>query len=299
MASALQLSATRWRLTRDTPGITGSLEFEFTVIADSIQDVTTLEQMYQADFEPPLPPPPTINDDTVILLDRFSREFTKSSAATLISEGNALMVTAPVYTDHFGFGSAESGEVGEMGWSFTNGTVSYAAPVTDRPGIMTRTSAATTNSVASTYPLSGSANALLLKSNLQELHWSTLQSGLLAVATYRFGISTDAAANPPTSGFYLEALPGDTSWFAVRRNGGSEFRTDTGIPIANAWIDFRLRRISSDNWEFYVNNGQFQIINTSGNIPPETTPLIPFSQVIPATAVARFIHHDFFSLVTR
>ena len=299
MADATQLSATRWRLTRDTPGLNGETIFDFHVPSGSSQSVVSLEQMYQDVFNPAPPAAPTIDDGTVIFFDRYQRPFTKQDLAKLVTEGSALSSSPPSFTDHFCFGSTETGEVGEQGWGFTNGTVSYAAPAQDRPGIMTRASAATAGNVASTYPLSSATTGMLVKADLQELAWSVLPVNP-GLATYRVGIANDAAGNPPSDGFYLEALTTDINWFSVRRRAGAETRTDTGIPVSSGtWMDYRLRRVSTDNWEIFINGGAFQIIHTIGNIPLETDVMLPFSQIIPLTAVARSMHHDFFSLVMR
>lgn len=299
MATATQLSDTQWRLTRDTPDPLGRVDFIFNVPSGSSQDVSTLEALYQGVHFPDPPGPPTIEDGTVIFFDRFQRPFTKQDLAKTIQEGAALVATPPAYTDHFCFGSTETGEAGELGWSFTNGSVFYASPVADRPGILTRRSGATAGQAASFYPGSAPATTTLLKSDLQELNWSFFPVSGGGVATYRVGIASDAAGAPPSDGFYLESLPTDTNWFAVRRRAGVETRTDTGMAVSAAWVDYRLRRVSTDNWEVYINGGAFQIIHTIGNIPLEATAMLPFTQIIPNSTTARDLHMDFFSLVTR
>lgn len=291
--AAVRTSASSWNLEDN-----GVILDKFFLAATDTADKTVADlQAIQATLAAQVNGPPAIVDATEIFSDAFGRPYTKQGLAKLVAEGSALVTNPPAYTDHFAFGSAEAGEVGELGWCFSGGTVAYANPSANRPGIMTRASSAVPGDVASLYPLDAPASGMLVKSDLQELAWSFLQPGV--AATYRVGICNDAAANPPSDGFYLEHLPADTNWFSVRRRAGAETRTDTGIPFANAWIDYRLRRVSTDNWEIFINDGAFQVIHTIGNIPLETTAMLPFSQVIPNSASVRYLHHDFFSLVTK
>lgn len=293
--TAVRTGASSWNLEDN-----GVIVDKFFLAATDTADKTVADlQAIQAAVAAQVNTAPTIVDGTEIFADAYGRRYTKQSLAKLVLEGSALVASPPVYTDHFCFGSTETGEVGELGWSFTGGTAAYIAPQDGRPGILSRTSAATSGSVTSLYPLSAANIGLLLKSNLQEVSWSFHQPGNTNVATYRIGVASDAAGNPPSDGLYLESLPTNTNWFTVRRRAGSETRQDTGIPVSNAWTDLRIRRVGADNWEFYVNGGAFQVIYTIGNIPLETTALLPFSQVIPNSANARTLNHDFFSLVTK
>ena len=57
-----------------------------------------------------------------------------------------------VIRDEFTFASTESGEIGELGWGFTNGTWNLVNPEDGHPGTCRRASTAVSGTVASSFP---------------------------------------------------------------------------------------------------------------------------------------------------
>lgn len=202
---------------------------------------------------------------------------------------------APAFFDDFLFASTETGEIGELGWGFTNGTWNLVSAASNHPGICRRASTAVATTVASAYPGGGGTAVNMLFEQLDEISWVVRQPTTVANVDIRIGLANDFTANPPINGAYFEKLSADTNWFGVGRVSNVETRTDTGVAAAaDTWLNFKLRRVSATVLGFSVNGGTE--IEVTGNMPVDSTSLLPGFHLVPTSASARNLDVDFFSM---
>lgn len=202
-----------------------------------------------------------------------------------------------VFHDDFLYLSNETGEVGSLGWSYTNGSVASIAGEANHPGIFRRTSGAVTNEVSSFYPNGSGSTVTMLFGSLDEMTWvfRPITSG--TDFTLRFGIGSGPTGTTMPNGVYLERLAADTSYFGVARSSNTETRTSALKTItANEWTKVRIRRITSSSVGFSIDGGSETTI--SSNVPGATGGQIIFSHIIPTTNNAREVDIDWFSLRT-
>lgn len=205
--------------------------------------------------------------------------------------GSVDQVAAPWLYDEFISGSSETGEVGRLGWSFTNGSMQNANAEANHPGIVTRRSGTTANQVASLYMGAATTRTDIQLQNLDETTFIVAPVASNTDHTVRVGLLADNAGNPPTNGAYFERLAADTNWFRVTRSGGVQTRTDTGVAYGTSWRKLRIRK-NGANIEFYI-DGTLNGTHTT-NVPAGTTGLSFGVQVIPTTTTARDFKIDFF-----
>lgn len=199
-----------------------------------------------------------------------------------------------VLVDDFIVGSGEAGEIGELGWGFTNGTWSATVVVVGHPGIHRRTSTAVAATVASSYLSSNSSTHVATMDMLVEMTWIIKPVTADVDFDLRFGLTTDTASAPAASGVYFEKLAADTNWFAVCRASSTQTRTDMGVAFAADWVKLRLRRVSATAVAFSVNGGAE--IQIATNVPTTNQVLAAGFSVVPQSANARSVDVDFFSL---
>lgn len=218
---------------------------------------------------------------------------TQQLATTAFVANERGDLTAPVILkDDFTFASTESGEIGELGWSFTNGTANLIAPEANHPGIVRRTSSAVAAAVASAYPGGGGTAVVVRWDQIDDQTWIVRPATTDADYDVRVGLFTDATANPPTGGVYIERLAADTNWYGVTRSGGTQTRSASLAAFAASWIKLRIRRIDATTVGFSVNGGA-EVTQTS-NIPGDTTTLVFGWQIVPTTTTARSMDIDAF-----
>lgn len=211
--------------------------------------------------------------------------------------------TAPlVYIDDFLGGSTETGEIGDNGWQFLNGTIAGIGGVADHPGIIRYTSSAVSGTVCALYL--GGAGATVTTGTLatiNEVDEFTFvfreQTAGITDLTMRVGLlgrGDVATAN----GIYLEKVATtDTNWFLTGRVGGVDVaRTDTTVAAGTTnWLKAKFRRISTGEWRVSI-NGAAEVAATA-TVGAAT--LAPIVQLVPGSANARGFEIDFFSLKTK
>ena len=200
-----------------------------------------------------------------------------------------------VIRDQFIRGSTESGEVGDCGWSFSNGSFSNVAAETDRIGIARRTSGTTANQVASMYQSTAGTTSRFLFGAVDEWTWIFRPVTADADFAFRIGLSSGPTTNPFPAGVYLERLSTDTSYFGVARSSSVETRTAALKSfVANEWTKCRFRRISATLVGFSIDGGAETEV--SSNVPGAGGGMEPFCQIIPTTTTARSVDLDDFAL---
>lgn len=212
----------------------------------------------------------------------------------------ALKISDPAavvrMVDEFMFGSGESGELGDMGWSITNGSAALTTPESNHPGVLARTSGAVAGQIASMYTASAGTVPVIRFDQCGDCHWVIAPNSAGSDGSYRFGFSSDLTTETPVQGFYFERKSTDANWFGVSRAASAETRVDTGVVFAAAWTTLRLRRIDAATVGFSVNGGAEVTITT--NIPSASHTLAIGNQLIPSAAAAVTVRMDAFSLAS-
>jgi hypothetical protein len=218
-----------------------------------------------------------------------------AGTVTIASTGGGGAATDPVTTlsefDDFLSGPLTSGQIGKLGWQFTNGTIAAIDAEANHPGIVRRSSSSTANQMCPLFPV---ANAIrqILPADTFSVTW-IVRLGLADTETgVRVGLTARADSNPPSDGIYFEKLPADTAWFRVTRAGAVETRTTTGIAATGAWAKLRVRRLNASTIGFTIDGAAEQTVTAT--IP--TIALIPWVQVWTSTANVKNLEIDLFAL---
>lgn len=218
---------------------------------------------------------------------------TQQLATTAFVSNERGDLSAPVILkDDFTFASTESGEIGELGWSFTNGSANLITPEANHPGIVRRTSSAVAAAVASTYPGGGGTAVVVRWDHIDDQTWIIRPATTDPDYDVRIGFFSDGTANPPSNGIYFERLAADTSWYGVTRASASQTRSAALAAFAADWIRLRIRRIDAATVGFSVNGGAE--VTQTGNMFPGTTVLVFGWQIVPTAATARSVDIDAF-----
>jgi hypothetical protein len=209
----------------------------------------------------------------------------------------ALPTAARVWRDDFHAGSTETGEIGEQGWTITNGSIVAPASVAqNHPGVITRRSGTTAAQVASMYV---NATVSMLDHRFDELDVFYLIGAMIATNAdhiIRFGLAgNDVSANPPTHGVFIERLAADASFFGVVRNGGAQTRTAALIAQDLNFHKFRIRRVDATHVGFQVDALSEVVIGPDANIPDAADAVKAFLQIVPSSTTARDYSIDFAS----
>lgn len=203
---------------------------------------------------------------------------------------------AYILNDDFLFASVETGEIGDLGWSFTNGAWNLVVAEAQHPGICRRASTAVSGTVASAFPGGAGTTVNIRFDQWREMWWIVKPVTTVADVDIRIGVANDLTANPPINGAYIEKLSTDTNWFGVTRQSGSQVRVDTGVAAAaDTWVKFRIRRLSDTSVGFTA-NAAAEVVASGGTVPAATTNMVQGFHLVPTTANARNLDVDFFSM---
>ena len=198
-----------------------------------------------------------------------------------------------VIVDDFEVISSVAGNVGRMGWNFTNGSMGGVSGVAGRPGVALRTSGAVIAQVASMSLGNVPSNLTIIYNDIDSFTWIVALPTLTTCA-FRLGLSSDWGGATPTNAVYFEKLTADTTWFGVCRDaGGAETRVAlTGITVvAGTYYRLTARRVASADMRFRVDAGTEQSITT--NVPTSSGGQ-PGNQIVPTAAAARTMKLDYF-----
>jgi hypothetical protein len=126
-------------------------------------------------------------------------------------------------------------------------------------------------------------------------------SSTVTVCNLRVGLTNWGGTDPVLRGVYLEKLAADTNWFYVtkKQSGSVEARVDSGVAVTlDAWIDLKIRRITSTSYGFTINGGTESVLNTSAAMPLDTDTCAPGFSITPTTTTARHMEFDYIGLKT-
>lgn len=208
-------------------------------------------------------------------------------------------VYVPGYSDlidEFMAGTNETGEVGELGWGFTNFTITVPSQVANHPGLIAVTTTAVINTIGR-ISLSN-ANACFKPSEdfdltfIFTLNQTTLQE-------VRCGLAEVVSQAPPDDGIFWEHDTSDgadpTKWVAVTRDAGASTRTVSANVAASAtYIKCRIVGTGGTSVAFYFNDALVGTHTT--NIPTED--MVVFFQIETLEALtAKAATIDYFRLL--
>jgi len=199
-----------------------------------------------------------------------------------------------VISDEFTVATIEGGEIGELGWNFTNGTWNLVNPSADHPGVCRRVSTAVSGTIASAFTGGGGATPSIQVDQAVEMVWVIRPLTADADYDFRFGLSSDFTSQTPSHAIYFEKLAADTNLFAVCRFSGTQTRVDTGVASAAEWFTLRRRQISATSMGFRVNGAAEVVVDT--NVPAAATAMVYGFHIVPQSANARSVDADFFSM---
>jgi len=208
-------------------------------------------------------------------------------------------------TDEFIGGSLETGEIGELGWAFTNPTVTHVDGVSNHPGIKNIASAATTGNISSFHlGTSQSAGSIDPDEYFDITYIVRPQTNTLQ--ELRVGMQIGYSASPATGGIYFihdtntpnssetgAANPTTTEWACVTRSSSTSTLTDANVTVStNTWYKLRIRRLSATQIEFFIDGAS--VCTHSTNIP--TTAELSGIQIEPLEDVSKTTDVDYFHL---
>lgn len=197
--------------------------------------------------------------------------------------------------DDFICGSSETGEIGMLGWNFTNGSIiaSGVGPSdAGRVGVVGRRSGTTAAQVCSLYTGVNVSAGHMLFQDVDKITWVFAPVSATADFDLRFGLLADASDATPNDGIYLERLAADTSYFGVCRAGNSQTRTSAlKSVVAGEWTKIEISRLSSGSVGFSIDGAADVVLTT--NVPSATASLIICMQIVPTTTTARDVRLDF------
>lgn len=200
---------------------------------------------------------------------------------------------ATILRDEFIGGSNETGELGELGWSFTNGSAAgLGVNEQGHPGCLNRTSGTTASQIASLL-LGPNTVAAFRFDEFDECTWIFRATAANTDCAYLFGIMAQSGVTSAHA-LYLERLATDTNWFFVSRNNSAQTRTDSGVAFGTGWLKVRMRRVGASEVAFSINGGAEVSITT--NVPDAADTFVVAHHLTPTATTARTVYIDFFSL---
>lgn len=159
--------------------------------------------------------------------------------------------------DEFMGGANASAVVGDLGWSFTTGTVSspgLASPTAGTWGFFRRNTAASASSFATTY-LWNAGNMGFPSTGTWALTYR-VKAGSTWDANTVVQIGASCASNlttNPTNAIYFRLTGATTeNWFTVTRSASTETANDSGIAIGTGWNKIVIRRIDASTIGFKI-----------------------------------------------
>lgn len=222
---------------------------------------------------------------------------TKTVALTAPAEviNDPVDPTAPYFiADDFIGGSVETGEIGDFGWSFTNGSITKLNGIQAHPGTVRNTGSTTANQVCSFYLANAVGDTICRFDEFDECTFVFKEAAASQTdMTLQMGVINPFGNTTPTHGCYLEIKPADSNYFFVCRNTGAETRTDSGVARSTNWIKVRIRRINSSTVRFNINGGAD--VDITANIPDAADALGLGKQSAQTGTTARNIDIDWFS----
>ena len=208
---------------------------------------------------------------------------------------NYLPTKPTILRDDFISGTNETGEIGDLNWSVTNGSVTTTiAFAIDHPGIIVRQSSATNNQINTLFPSRLVTNLTIHTNNLSRFTWIIRFPTAITNHSFRLGVSADWSTNTPTNAIFFRKANTDANWILVSRAGGLETTANSGVaPALNTWYKLEVIKLVG-SITYYINDVLVGTIST--NLPNAG---VNYGNAIQNnTAAAYSLEIDYFSLLT-
>ena len=149
--------------------------------------------------------------------------------------------------DDFTGGLATTGNIGDLGWQFLNGTaISHRNAEASHSGIVRMDTSGTTATRQYFWVGSTATIGQVLPADWWHMIVMLRMNTVDANTLMRVGLGNSANADPPADGCFIEKLAADTTWFGVTRASSSQGRTASlGTVTAAAWVKLCVRRVSA------------------------------------------------------
>jgi hypothetical protein len=188
---------------------------------------------------------------------------------------------------------------GELGWGSVGGNVVRINGELSHPGIARCGTTAVSGTLAGmTLPALSAGEGIFLGSETFTATYIVRPNNVDSNTLIRVGftIGGQNGADPPTGGIYFEKLDGDTNWFGVCRDSGSQTRANTNVAASTGWVKLVIRRLAGGGIGFFIGNviNQSSTAALSSNVP--TAALQPIVHIKNSAAAAKTIDVDLFQL---
>jgi hypothetical protein len=206
-----------------------------------------------------------------------------------------------VLVEDFFSNTLTTGLLGDLDWRFTNGSVSERTAEAGHPGVIRRTSAATSLNVASMHLGSALTSALFRWDQFEECTFVIKLESLASNCIYRVGISNSVGSSPPNIGVYFETTitAGAGNWGPVMKNAANTNATVNAWAAGTGWIKLKIRRVSNTQagFTFDTNSEVIETLGSPNNIQDSDT-MQWFLHIMPnGVNTARSVDFDYFSAI--
>lgn len=200
--------------------------------------------------------------------------------------------TEVVEQDEFFSGNNTAGSIGKLGWSFTGGTAALQTSAANHPGVMRRSTSASSGTLASFYQYVG-VTAQWAATDY-DLVWVVKLVQVDANTSARWGAFSSFLSNPPADGAFFERLDADTNFFCVSRLGADQTGThiDSGVVADTGWHRYAIHRRST-SITFEIDGVPVCGVMTT-NI--STAVMQGATQIVNSTAADKSIDHDYYEI---
>tara|TARA_R110000796_G_scaffold3212_4_gene12292 strand:- start:1261 stop:3219 length:1959 start_codon:yes stop_codon:yes gene_type:complete len=201
--------------------------------------------------------------------------------------------------DDFIFNNTETGEIGELGWNFTNYVVAEASGLQGHPGTIALSTNASSGQFCALHSRTATNILAVSMLDFKESTWIFRENAAgITDMDFRIG-QLDTFAAAPANGFYLEKLAADVTWFLVTRIGGVQTRLDTTVASrVNDWLTLRLIKRTNGRYAcgIKVNGGTETVTDDILTNLPASNVLTSGCVSVNTGTTTRRMDIDYFSL---
>jgi hypothetical protein len=204
--------------------------------------------------------------------------------------------------DTFIGGSAETGEIGDLGWQFTaagTGTVSKTASVYPYAGLVTLATGTTANQATAIHLSGGVSTPTLPFSFIYKNAWAVTLTSVANIRV-RFGIGSNlGSANWGSDGIFWEFdSSASANWRLIIRVGGSTIETlNSGVAANITDVPvFGIQRTSDVIYGRIWDGSDTEVESSGGSLPAGDAMMVVGAYVETLTASSKNLTIDDFGL---
>lgn len=200
--------------------------------------------------------------------------------------------------DFFAGVDTTSGEIGECGIAFSGAgsTTNLDASDSNHPGVVQRTTAATSGSLTGlSFGVSGGFGPFPTLSNqVWKVTWIVKNdAAAFTNLTQRVGIGNSMGSDPPSSGIYFENVFTTTpaAWTAVVK-GSSTTTNTTSITIDQNWHRYDITNDGANNFSFSIDD----VVAATLSATPSTAAIAPGAIIRTSSNESKTLTYDYVSI---